>query len=160
MQTEPDSVPEPVVPEQRITERIEAVSMTELLHIGVVPVAPPPDPDTFDPPTNPRYRVRAYGTDQAIKTLDLDAATARSFAGALEALMPEGLGAMAPSRSRATTERMVACDKPVWMIEDATPDPFEDLPTAALARRSAMPRALVIAIACLLALAAGLLILL
>ena len=57
--------------DERITAQIPAVSVSELLSALDQP-PPPPDPDTFDPPTNPRNRMFAKGTEQSLKRIDPD----------------------------------------------------------------------------------------
>lgn len=46
------------------TVRMPVVTLTELLCEQIEPVVP--DPDTFDPPTNPRQRSFARGTEQSL----------------------------------------------------------------------------------------------
>ena len=56
--------------DDRPTARIPVVTLTELLCAQIEPVVP--DPDTFDPPTNPRGRLFAKGTEQSLKRIDPD----------------------------------------------------------------------------------------
>lgn len=51
-----------------ITVRMPVVTLTELLCEQIEPVTP--DPDTFDPPTNPRGRLFAKGTEQSLQRID------------------------------------------------------------------------------------------
>ena len=50
------------------TVRMPVVTLTELLCEQIEPVMP--DPDTFDPPTNPRGRLFAKGTEQSLQRID------------------------------------------------------------------------------------------
>ena len=50
------------------TVRMPVVTLTELLCEQIEPVTP--DPDTFDPPTNPRGRLFARGTEQSLQRID------------------------------------------------------------------------------------------
>lgn len=54
----------------QITARMPIVTLTELLCEQIEP--PLPDPDTFDPPTNPRQRCFARGTEQQLPRIDPD----------------------------------------------------------------------------------------
>lgn len=88
---------------EEITTRMPVVTLTELLCAQIEPVEA--DPDTFDPPTNPRGRLFAKGTEQSLPRIAHDEALAHP--------------------SRLPTEPMTAIEPPDW-------DPFDDWEIAAI----------------------------
>ena len=131
------------VEDQRITARMPVVTLSDLL--AAQPALPPPDPDTFEPPTS--LYVRAVGTNQALQRLELDPSMGLALKNALEALMTNERPF---DPSRLPTEPMPAALPPFELVALAEDEIERAL--APLHEREAMAsaRMLVVAASCTL----------